>query len=301
LIDGIVATGRLVFVVGASQGGKTLFMLNIVWRLLVGGKLFGQFAINPVEKVLYLALEDPPGRIKARLCDMLSEFGTLPRKNHLIFEFLHDLKLHVDIEYLEDLVQEHRPDVLVIDTYQKATGGLSSFDDEKQGPILHALVNLARAQKLNIFVLDHTRDNKAGGLSLRDIKGTGGKAQNADTVIFLEKKAGNKVRVRSLSKDYADEVDFYLKVSPQGSQEPKFTWIGKRSSTIKPRTKSGTVQTQIDSVLDAVKAQWTTRKEIQTKTGISETTLRRILRKLVALGLIERRGKTKSTIYRRKK
>ncbi|MBM3789829.1 MAG: hypothetical protein FJW35_05700 [Acidobacteria bacterium] len=72
VIEGILARGNLCWIAGQSQTGKTLFVLWVCLKLLGYGALFDRFAINPVNRILYLCLEDPIRRFKGRLLDMMT-------------------------------------------------------------------------------------------------------------------------------------------------------------------------------------------------------------------------------------
>jgi len=52
------------------------------------------------------------------------------------------LNLAADWQHLEELILAQRFEVVFVDTYQRGTPGITSFDDEKQSLILHRLANL---------------------------------------------------------------------------------------------------------------------------------------------------------------
>src|SRR5262249_23308406 len=160
----------------------------------------------PLEKVLYLGLEDPDRRFKNRLLDIRPAFDAIGPERFILHtapDFnLSDKRM---VAYLESLIVLHGFKVVFLDTYQKATPGLTSFDDEKQAVILHRLSNLTRKHDVTIIVLDHVRKRTNGAkrseLSLDDIKGTGGKPQNADCIVLVERTPDRKqVKLQSFSK-----------------------------------------------------------------------------------------------------
>jgi hypothetical protein len=73
-IQDLIAQGNFVIVAAETQTGKTLFGVFLGQSMLHAGRLFGKLEINPVEKVLYLGLEDPDRRFKERLQDIESQF-----------------------------------------------------------------------------------------------------------------------------------------------------------------------------------------------------------------------------------
>ena len=232
IIEDIVALGNLVFVAAESQCGKTLIGLYIAVMMLRGGRLFGEFPINPVGKVLYLVLEDPPRRIKDRLLDMEREGDPVIEEGRLVFYVAPGLAISDDLHfiYLEELIQRERFDVVFLDTYQRATPGVDSSNDERQSLILHKIADLTRKLGVTLWVHDHFRKTlggrKRGVPNLNDIKGTGGKAQNADAFLLMD-RTGSRLRIQGSSKDSDKPIGFYVDIAPQGvTDQPKFTYAG---------------------------------------------------------------------------
>jgi hypothetical protein len=108
-----------------------------------------------------------------------------------------------------------------------ATPGISSFDDEQQSEILHKLSDLTRKLHVTLIIIDHVRKHPGPGrraeLSIDDIKGTGGKAQNADCVILMQRTPDKKqIKFQCFSKDFEQPVRILINVAPKGSKDPKF-------------------------------------------------------------------------------
>ncbi len=224
IIEGIIGSENLVFIAAPTQSRKTLLGLYMLLVLDRGGKLFGKFPVKGGHKVLYVVLEDPDRRIKARLLDIDQGMdGEFDACRSTIFQ-ASGLSIN-DPEYfrlLEEVIVDEEFDVVFIDTYQKATPGISSFEDKEQSLILHRLSNLTRKHHIALIVMDHLRKDMNQGKSRRrvtidEIKGTGGKAQNADTIILLENVGENRMAFHSFSKDWETPVDILLEVSPQDS------------------------------------------------------------------------------------
>lgn len=60
IVEGMYARGNLVLEVAETQTGKSLKGVYEARVLVTGGKLFDRYAVTPVERVLYIVLEDPP-------------------------------------------------------------------------------------------------------------------------------------------------------------------------------------------------------------------------------------------------
>ena len=303
IVEGIIAEGNLVVVAGPSQARKSLLFLYIARRLVQGGKLFGEIPVNPVKKLLYLSLEDPVRRVKERLSDADCEFSSVPDQDSLAFLFAPDFKLNDTrmASYLENLIKQNSFEVVLIDTYQKATPGLSSFNDEQQSLILHWLTNVTRKLGVTLIVLDHVRKdsgrNKA--LSMHDIKGTGGKAQNADVVILIERIGTDQLKFRSLSKDWDQPVGFLLDVSPKGSQEPKFQYVGDLGE-MASHSQSKAEENKLMVLKSMTPGEWVSTGELAEVTGLSSSTVGIYLKALAKEGKVEHNGKpNRQSKYRR--
>ncbi len=294
----MVAAGNFVFVAAQSQTGKTLLMFYVARMFIHGGMLFGKYQVHPVPKVLYLVLEDPDRRVKDRLLDTDHEFQTRPEEGQLRFYVAPGLAISNDemFLYLENLIQSHGYEVVFIDTYQRGTPGISSFDDEKQSLILHRLANLTR---ITLFVIDHIRksDNRAkrGALNLDDIKGTGGKAQNADTVILMERR-GPQLQFVATSKDFDERIAILVDVAPQGSDGPKFTYVGDIDEMGQGSRKRG--QEHLTKVLEMMQpGAWLSCKDIAQATKLAESTTRSHLKTLIDQGRIAEKGGNRDRKY----
>src|SRR5262249_55409487 len=156
--------GSFIIVAAESQTGKSLFGLFLCYSILNEGLLFDRLPIQPVSKLLYLGLEDPDRRFDDRLGDMEHSFPEVS-PDRFIIKIAPDFSLTDDrmFLYLEHLIVSGGLELVVLDTYQKATPGVTSFDDEKQAVILHRLANLTRKHKVTIVVIDHFRKRANGG------------------------------------------------------------------------------------------------------------------------------------------
>jgi hypothetical protein len=231
VIEDIAAKSNLVWVSADSQTGKTLIGLYNALQLIRGGYLYGKFKIYPVEKILYLVLEDPDRRIKDRILDILhSENPQIePNKFHTYFASGLNIGDDLQFDFFELMMSAY--DVVYLDTYQRATPGILSFDDAKQSLIVHRLSAMTRKYNTLLFVHDHfrvaqeTRGKRKADPDKSRTKGTGGKIQNADCAISMDKE-GDKIRVKIESKEGSAVHYFMLQVSPKGSLEDKFIFVG---------------------------------------------------------------------------
>jgi hypothetical protein len=300
IIEHIAARGNLIFVAADSQCGKTLFALYVILQLLTSGYLFGQFKINAPKKVLYLLLEDPTRRAKARILDMRQDIRIDRERFNVYVAPGLTITDEIHFGWLRKTILDGGYDFIVLDTYQKSTPGISSFDDVKQGPILHRLANLTRELNVTLWIHDHYRKDGGGAKKRKELdpsslKGTGGKPQNADCFILME-RTGDKIKIGVSSKDSDRHPRFLLHVSPEGSNEEKFSWAGNLEDAAGDMRILGEINKQ--HVLDALPkdGSWVTRSLIEGATGLKGTSVKKHLETLINDKIIESNGKSGKAI-----
>jgi hypothetical protein len=271
-------------------------MLYLCLRILAAGKLFGRFDINPVAKILYMALEDPPGRIRARVDEMIGP-DDLASDKLLIGQYPGlDLQDESCIVSLRDQIVAMEVDLVVLDTYQKATPGLDSNSDERQSRVLHRLADLTRELGVAIIVVDHVRktlgNSRRRHLIMDDIKGTGGKVHNADSFILMQ-RTGSTIKLQARSKDAESPVGIELEVKPGAAGLDKFSMVSEESAA--HRAHSAVTEQLVIEVL--VKAGRSSVPEIAKSLNISESTVRRCVVGLAGNGVLQRNGLGRVTTY----
>jgi len=298
VVEGIIGSENLVFIAAPTQSRKTLLGLYMLILLDRGGKLFGKFPVAGGHNVLYVVLEDPDRRIKARLMDIDQGMdGEFAHCRSTVFQAL-GLSIN-DPEYfsvLEEAIVDGGFDVVFIDTYQKATPGMSSFEDKEQSVILHRLSNLTRKHHATVIVLDHLRKDMNQGrgrrhVTIDDIKGTGGKAQNADVIILLENMGESRMAFHSFSKDWETPVNILVDVSPQDSGDPKFQYAGEVA-------EGRNLEASHQKLLDAIEpGEEVSSGDLVKRTGGKTSTVGRYLTVLTDQGKLIKTGKGKGTRY----
>jgi hypothetical protein len=286
-VQDLIAKGNFVILAAETQTGKTLFSLFLSHSILRPDPLFGKLPITPVSKILYMGLEDPDRRFNERLEDIEQSFVSELENGRFILHIAPDFTLTEPkmIEYLENLITTNGFDVVFLDTYQKATPGITSFDDAKQATILHPLANLTRRTGVTLIVLDHVRKRQNGTnrneLAVDDIKGTGAKPQNADCIILVERTPDRKqAKLQSFSKDSDVNIRFLLDIAPKGSQEAKFKYasdleaLGKQSAAVGDENRRKVA-------IAMPPGEWINVPEIAKRVHLAESTVQVHIKKLV--------------------
>lgn len=305
IVQDLIAHGNFVLVAAQSQTGKTLQMLYVARKILQGGApLYGKLAITPVERAAYFVLEDPDRRIQARMLDTDHEFPQPLEPGRLTFYVAPGFSLNDDsmFNWLETTIKAKAYDVVFLDTYQRATPGLSSFKDEEQSAILHRLATLTRKLNTTLVVIDHVRKSDSQGrrssLSIDDIKGTGGKAQNADVVILMERTPDrSQIKLQAFSKDFDRPVGYLLQVAPEGSLDTKFQYVADLAEL--GAKSHAEAERQRGEVLQLMKpGEWLSKSEIAaTCKAMNEKALQRCLGALAKAGKIDQTGERRNRRY----
>jgi hypothetical protein len=309
IVDGILARGNLGCIVAETQTGKTLLGLYLARKFLDKGLLFGKFKITPVQRVMYFVLEDPPRRIQERLLDTSPEFPALPDRGRLVCHTAPGFSLADESmwHWFEECIATDRPDVVFIDTYQKATPGINSFDDAVQSPLLHKLADLTRRLDITILIIDHVRKRPTGAnrasITIDDLKGTGGKAQNCDVVILMERTKNRQgITFQSFSKDFDVPVRIELRVAARGSPEAmKFTYVQDVTPALGNRSRGRARILTYERILDALPTDvGHSTSTIAKNCGVSTATMRRELARLLEQRKVVHNGRNgRGRLYRR--
>lgn len=188
----------LAILAGAPKLGKSWLALQIAQAVAAGGRVFGE----QVERgpVLYLALEDPPRRLKDRMTKQRWQVG-LPADFMPIGKFeteIHDLK-NGGGERLARQIEQRGYRLVVIDTLSRAVSG-DQNDVQEMTKGLTPLQEIAHTQNAAVLLIDHHR--KSVGTDDADpiahILGSTAKGAMADSAwgLYRERgKAGAKLAI----------------------------------------------------------------------------------------------------------
>lgn len=185
LFDGLLANG-LTILAGRPKSGKSWLTLQMAIDAAMQRPFLGRFGIKRAAKVLYLGLEEGPGRTHNRLRKLLAK-----PDNHLRnIEFRYELKSLAagGATELDELLKDGHCDLLVIDTFLKIArvGGGSRDVMRSEYAEIAQLQDLAQRHKLAIVLVDHTRKMRAEN-GLDTVAGTSGKTAACDAVWTLRK------------------------------------------------------------------------------------------------------------------
>ncbi len=220
-VPGFLAEGLNVLA-GAPKAGKSWLALGLAASVALGGKALSKVDVEAGD-VLYLALEDTPGRLQRRLSMILGtdpvpgrlELRTAwPRFGEGCGEFLH--------RHLEE--REYR--LVVVDVFAKVRDpqerGSAYLNDYREA---NALKSIADQYGVAMLVLHHTR-KLASEDYVDTVSGTNGLTGCADTVLVLKRSRTNADAVLSITGRDVAEADHALKFD---SERGAWTLLGAAS------------------------------------------------------------------------
>ncbi len=213
-VPGIVPEG-LSLLVGAPKLGKSWLALGLPLASASGGRALGSVQVT-AGPALYLALEDPPRRLKTRLSSLLENGAAVPAGLDLWTE-LPPLADSGTKEIDEWLTDNPTARLVVVDVLAKVRGSgdprANRYDADYA--VVADLKALADRHSVAMLVLHH--DRKAGSDDYVDaVSGTHGLAGAADSVLVMKRSRGNAdaelhitgrdIQERSLALRFAPEV-----------------------------------------------------------------------------------------------
>lgn len=204
-LPGLLPTG-LAVLAARPKIGKSWLAVQMAWAVGSGGDLWG--ARVPSGRVLYLALEDSPRRLKERLRQQGARAGA-----NVWFEFGWPAFDRDGLtKLLEEIEREHFA-LVVVDTLQRALGSIDTNKQAEMAVHLGMLQSCAMQHSMTVLLIDHHR--KLGGLvegdPIEDLLGATGKAGVIDVAMGLYRERGSRDAVLKITGRDIDERELALR------------------------------------------------------------------------------------------
>ncbi|MBL6996757.1 AAA family ATPase [Desulfobacula sp.] len=187
IVPGILPEG-LTILGGKPKAGKSTLSLSLGNSVASGGRVLGQIDVEQ-RKVLYLALEDNPRRLKPRILKMLN--GSNPSSQlHFAFDWF-DID-QAGIQMFDNWLRENpETKLVIIDTFIRIRGtkrsGGTLYDADYNA--MASIKTIADKHSAAFVVIHHLR--KAASDDILDlISGSTGLTAAADTVIIMKRGKG---------------------------------------------------------------------------------------------------------------
>ena len=199
----MIKTGQLAVLVGDTKLGKTAFWQHVVSSIPEVKVLFLSLEVDKetmarrfMQQALGLSKKDTNDKLRQR---DLKSIETIKRKMSHI-ELLTDSP---DITKYPELIQKHKPKVIVVDTLDMVPARYSKQDEvQKQVYIIKELKRIAVAEDIIVLAVSHIsksahyRMKEGEMMDIYDAKGTSSIAQQADMVIgFMGDRDTTKKRI----------------------------------------------------------------------------------------------------------
>ena len=184
VVDDLVPNG-LTILAGRPKIGKSWMLLQIAIACGTGGMVLGRKVQRC--KVLVLALEDSPRRLR----DRLQKLGCPPDADITFLTEFPSLQRQGAVRLLEE-IETQGYKLVIIDTYARFAAIRKAEDEQTAGQLMGGLQQKALHAGIAILVSDHHRKAAAGGVQdvIDDVSGNSVKTGVLDAVLGLYRQRG---------------------------------------------------------------------------------------------------------------
>ncbi len=211
VIPNILPTG-LALLAGRPKVGKSWLALQFLSGVAHGGLVFGE----KVEqcRVLYIAAEDGPRRLKKRM--QTQQWSDMAMADFMpLREFRQSIGTlnESGCQKLSGLIRERAYRLVVIDTLSRTIRGDQNKVEEMTESLsrLHAIAN---NQSISIVVIDHHKKNKSETADpVDDVLGSTGKAAVGDLLMGLYRERGKGDAVLAVSGRDIEDMALVLRMN----------------------------------------------------------------------------------------
>ncbi len=232
-IEPIIPKDTIGYVGGLPKIGKSLVMFDLLLHTVHQLPWLGRFKGDWTPRTLYLAREDPPGRLQARIDEMQEGYGfpPIPRSMfRLLVRERFQLTESDHVGWLTSFCQGEGIEFLVLDVLGRMIRGKDQMNPADWGVIQDILEGLNREHKLTIIMLDHARKPAVGTaktsiLSHVEIKGPVEKYGGADwSMVIGRTKEANRLEIVTEGKDTDERLHFLVDVGPLARRRKDGQW-----------------------------------------------------------------------------
>jgi len=203
-VPNLIPEGLTLFC-GRPKLGKSWFALQLACAVGAGGRLLDQQV--PRGKVLVLALEDSPRRIRNRI--RKQAWPVTDEEIRFETEWP-DLAQDGGLAKLQDAIIEHGYTLVIVDTLSRAAC-YDQNDVVEATAVLGNLQQVAGEHRCTIFAVDHYRKpvGFVGDL-IDDVLGSTGKAAAADAILGLVRERGKRGAILRVTGRDVEEHDLAI-------------------------------------------------------------------------------------------
>lgn len=217
ILDGLLAQGGFGLITGFPGTGKTQFSIAVGAHLALGNPEFLKWRNKGgSKKVLFLSLEmgaAPLNLFMGTIGKGYTDKRTLNR-NFLVAPF--GTPIHLDSPegqlFLDKIMDEHMPDVLIIDSLQKVSSK-ELTDEQAVKNLIHYLSIVRNKYSCAMLMIHHNRkkpnDGQKKGVELSDVYGSTYITTDVDFVLSLKTQESGLLTVDMLKNRLGATIDAF--------------------------------------------------------------------------------------------
>ncbi len=240
-VEPIISKNSIGYLGGLPKIGKTLLMFDLLLHIIHRRPWLARFKGDWIPRTLYLAREDPTGRLQGRIDEIQEGYGFPPIPKglfHLLIRERFQLTDTNHIAWLTTYCKDEGIELVILDVLGRMIRGKDQMDPGDWSEIQDILEALNREHGLTVIVLDHARKpldaKKKGSLSAMEIKGPIEKYGGADwSMVIGRTKEKSRLEIITEGKDTDERLHFLVDVSPMARRngtdwevrQPDGVWI----------------------------------------------------------------------------
>ena len=217
VLNGLLAQGGFGLVTGYPGTGKTQFSIALGAHMALGSKKFLTWEnVAGNKKVLFLSLEmsaAPLNHFMGTIGKAYDDKNTLNR-NFLVAPFGTPINLDTPEGqiFFDQIMNEHMPDILVIDSLQKVSSK-ELTDEQAVKNLIHYLSVVRAKYSCAMIMIHHNRkkpnDGQKKGVELSDVYGSTYITTDVDFVLSLKTIEGDLLQIDTLKNRLGPTFDAF--------------------------------------------------------------------------------------------
>lgn len=286
LVDKLIEKDSMTILHSNPKVGKTWISLNLAVALSSGNKYLNEFTVPCPIKVLYVSEEDNIKRIGQRLKllpNMNNNYEVLDQ--NLKFAIHENINV-IDNEKLQDLINVHLPEVVIIDSLSRIHS-LKENDEGDMKRLMSKLEEIKRQYKISFVLIHHSRkENNKGGYSGSSMRGSSVIWAWVDGRIELNKRGKGLIEVMLEGKNI-ESFKFGIEFNID-KEKAEFEYKDIEDERKKQKEKEDQI------IIDFLKqdpSKAVVIKDIMIETKLSEDKIYRLLKELMQDGKVKPAGK----------